>query len=56
MQEPISRRGWLRRAGLTLAAAAGGVSAQQRPRPNVLLISIDDLNDWIGALGGHRRA
>ena len=22
-------------------------------RPNVLLISIDDLNDWIGCLGGH---
>ncbi len=24
--------------------------------PNVLLISIDDLNDWIGALGGHPQA
>ena len=22
-------------------------------RPNVLLIAIDDLNDWIGCLGGH---
>lgn len=25
-------------------------------RPNVLLIAIDDLNDWVGCLGGHPRA
>lgn len=25
-------------------------------RPNVLLIGIDDLNDWIGCLGGHPQA
>ena len=25
-------------------------------RPNVLLITIDDLNDWIGCLGGHAQA
>jgi arylsulfatase A-like enzyme len=25
-------------------------------RPNVLFLSIDDLNDWIGALGGHPQA
>ena len=25
-------------------------------RPNVLLLAIDDLNDWIGALGGHPQA
>lgn len=25
-------------------------------RPNVLMLSIDDLNDWIGALGGHPQA
>ena len=25
-------------------------------RPNVLLISIDDLNDWTGSLGGHPQA
>jgi choline-sulfatase len=24
--------------------------------PNVLLISIDDLNDWVGCLGGHPQA
>jgi len=26
------------------------------PRPNVLLIAIDDLNDWVGCLGGHPQA
>lgn len=23
------------------------------PRPNVLMIAVDDLNDWVGCLGGH---
>jgi len=27
--------------------------AQQNKKPNVLLIAIDDLNDWVGYLGGH---
>jgi arylsulfatase A-like enzyme len=26
------------------------------PRPNVLFIAIDDLNDWVGCLGGHPQA
>lgn len=30
-----------------------GMSAEQ---PNVLLISVDDLNDWVGCLGGHPQA
>ncbi len=25
-------------------------------RPNILLLSIDDLNDWVGCLGGHPQA
>lgn len=29
---------------------------QEETRPNVLLIVIDDLNDWVGALGGHPQA
>lgn len=30
-------------------------SAPQNP-PNILLIAVDDLNDWIGCLGGHPQA
>ena len=36
--------------GLLLAADG------EAKRPNVLLISIDDLNDWTGGLGGHPQA
>lgn len=31
-------------------------SAETIEKPNVLFIAIDDLNDWIGALGGHPQA
>src|SRR5687768_993805 len=29
------------------------VSSAEPARPNVLLIAVDDLNDWVGPLGGH---
>lgn len=29
---------------------------EKPPRPNVLFIAIDDLNDWVGCLGGHPQA
>lgn len=35
----------------TVAAGEGGDS-----HPNVLFIAIDDLNDWVGCLGGHPQA
>lgn len=35
-----------------LCGIGNQVTAEQR-QPNVLFISIDDLNDWIGCLGGH---
>ncbi|MDX1945162.1 MAG: sulfatase [Pirellulaceae bacterium] len=31
-------------------------AAAADPRPNVLFIAVDDLNDWIGCLGGNRQA
>ena len=43
---------------LTLLAGTM-VSCQQTKhidRPNVLFVSIDDLNDWIGVMGGHPQA
>jgi arylsulfatase A-like enzyme len=43
-----------------LAASLAGCRKQQHqitnPRPNVLFLSLDDLNDWIEPLGGHPQA
>lgn len=42
--------------GLWLSAGAvlvSGAEPPRRTRPNVLMIAIDDLNDWVGAFGGH---
>ncbi len=33
----------------------GGV-VQAQERPDILFISVDDLNDWVGVLGGHPQA
>jgi len=57
-----TRRSFLKRlalaglAGPTLlasrAARTVGAATGDRP-PNVLFIAVDDLNDWVGCLGGH---
>lgn len=39
---------------LFLLAFAGGPAMAKRP--NVLFIAVDDLNDWVGCLGGHPQA
>jgi arylsulfatase A-like enzyme len=42
---------WLAVAGA--AAPAPPVGAQEKSRPNVLFIAVDDLNDWVGFLKTH---
>ncbi len=42
----LSRRGFL-------ALSGGLLTAQSQAKPNVLMICVDDLNDWIGCLGGN---
>src|ERR1043166_1391222 len=47
------------RATLALAFALAAVvtaGAKSADKPNVLFIAIDDLNDWVGCLGGHPQA
>ena len=56
-----SRREWMRQAGGGMAAAAAGCALPSAMKaqgarargPNVLFIGVDDLNDWVGPLGGH---
>ena len=50
-----TRRAWLRSTGMAaaVALARGDSLSAQSPKPNVLFITIDDLNDWVGCLGGH---
>ena len=39
-----------------LSLSATAQAAETPQKPNVLFIAIDDLNDWIGCLGGHPQA
>jgi arylsulfatase A-like enzyme len=44
---------------IVIAFWATSVSAQDKgspARPNVLMIAVDDLNDWLGCMGGHPQA
>ena len=45
----------LRAAALALVAGLASAASAAAPttRPNVLMIAVDDLNDWVGYLGGH---
>ena len=43
-------------AVMLLLSIACNPSTSTIDRQNVLLISIDDLNDWVGAMGGHPQA
>lgn len=37
-------------------ASASAMSSFAATKPNVLFIAVDDLNDWVGCLGGHPQA
>ena len=41
---------------MLLSAAAATATEPTSAKPNVLMICIDDLNDWVGFLGGHPQA
>ena len=41
---------------LLLAATTATAAESPARKPNVLMICIDDLNDWVGFLGGHPQA
>ena len=44
-------------AGVVICALImNACSGPQDNKPNVLLIAVDDLNDWIGCMGGHPQA
>lgn len=47
----LTRREWL--TGAAVGALGSSYAQTGRPKPNVLFIAVDDLNDWVGALGGH---
>lgn len=60
MRPGVFGKGMLPAVVLVLALGVSGAAAAAAgdgpERPNVLLITVDDLNDWIGALGGHPQA
>jgi iduronate 2-sulfatase len=49
---------WLRTLAVALLAWSATVVsvADDTKKPNVLFIAVDDLNDWVGCLGGHPQA
>ncbi len=45
-----------RRTACILIFIAACLSASAAAKPNILFIAIDDLNDWVGCIGGHPQA
>lgn len=47
---------WAAMSCLFVTVALAAAQSPKEARPNVLFIAIDDLNDWVGCLGGHPQA
>jgi arylsulfatase A-like enzyme len=60
MRKSIKRRDFLHLTGIAslgyILPACNRLSDKTVKRPNVLFISVDDLNNWIEPLGGHSQA
>lgn len=56
MNRLIQATRWILIAGLVLQFGTSRLEAQETKPPNVVMIVIDDLNDWIGALAAHPQA
>lgn len=52
----ITRRAFLQSACAAVLAGCATAPSTTAKRPNVLFIAVDDLNDWVGFLGGHPNA
>ncbi len=51
---PLSRRRFLQASLATMAAGLSCTSfSKEIKKPNILFIAFDDLNDWVGCLGGY---
>ena len=47
---------WVTLWGCVATPEDSGPGTREMTRPNVLLLIVDDLNDWVGCLGGHPQA
>ena len=52
----LSRIFWLNSIFAFFSLCFGSYSAMGDRKPNILFIAMDDLNDWVGCLGGHPQA
>ena len=61
IMEHLTRRNFLSKIGLGIAGLSLAGCHDQilkstvQSKSNILFIAVDDLNDWIGCLGGHRQ-
>ncbi|MFI4912204.1 MAG: sulfatase [Sedimentisphaeraceae bacterium JB056] len=56
MRKVCSRRAFIKSSIASLSVlslGAYGIELVQNKKPNVLFLFIDDLNDWVGCMGGH---